>query len=455
MPKVSILVPVYNVERYLDQCMQSLICQSLEDMEIICVNDGSTDHSLAILRKYEEQDPRVHIIDKKNTGYGHSMNTGLAYAAGEYIGIVESDDYAGREMFQSLYQKGREYSADMVKADFYRLTDGKLQKENSLSGLPEKIEMQTEYRKRVIEATPSIWSGIYKRSFLEENQIQFHESPGASYQDAAFSALTTICAGQVILLQEAYLCYRCDNMESSVKDFSKVFTICDEFRFLEEQLYRRGFVSQDVKFLFTHLKYLRYRWNYFRLLDIDKKEFIHRMADEFTEHERKGELAGWYWTESEWKELQQILSCPEQYVRERRNQRQELYAPPVKNYDIYAAAVLENMFRAPEIILYGCGKIGQKLHCWLTKRGYCGKIIFASTVETPQSAGIEKLAEDYQDCLVAVAVTEEKQGPMIQLLKRMNFRNVVRMDAILLKKIEQGDDWNGCSDGIAVTVPGA
>ena len=92
-PLISIIIPVYNVEQYLDECMKSLINQTLKDIEIICINDGSTDNSLEILKGYAEKDDRIKIIDKENGGYGIAMNMGLKAATGEYIGILEPDDY--------------------------------------------------------------------------------------------------------------------------------------------------------------------------------------------------------------------------------------------------------------------------------------------------------------------------------------------------------------------------
>lgn len=92
-PKVSLLVPICNVERYLRECLDSAVAQTLKDIEIICINDGSTDSSPDIIREYMERDPRVKMIDKANSGYGDSMNRGLEMACGEYVGILESDDF--------------------------------------------------------------------------------------------------------------------------------------------------------------------------------------------------------------------------------------------------------------------------------------------------------------------------------------------------------------------------
>ena len=103
-PKVSILVPICNVERYLRECLNSLVNQTLREIEIICINDGSTDSSLSIIREYERRDERIVVIDKPNSGYGDSMNKGIELARGEYIGIVESDDFASLNMFETLYK---------------------------------------------------------------------------------------------------------------------------------------------------------------------------------------------------------------------------------------------------------------------------------------------------------------------------------------------------------------
>ena len=102
MPKVSVLVPIYNVEEYLDECLTSIAVQTLKDIEIICINDGSTDNSPRILQKYAKKYSNFIVINKKNSGYGDSMNRGLEKASGEYIGIVESDDFIEFNAFKEL-----------------------------------------------------------------------------------------------------------------------------------------------------------------------------------------------------------------------------------------------------------------------------------------------------------------------------------------------------------------
>src|SRR5574344_2160891 len=119
MPKVSVIIPIYNVEKYLRQCLDSVVNQTLKDIEIICINDGSTDSTLSIIKEYATNDNRIKIIDKKNSGYGDSMNQGLDMATGDYIGIVESDDFAELNMFDKLYNKAIENNLDLVRCQYF------------------------------------------------------------------------------------------------------------------------------------------------------------------------------------------------------------------------------------------------------------------------------------------------------------------------------------------------
>ena len=124
MPLLSVLVPVYNVARYLPDCLDSLVNQTLEDIEIICINDGSDDDSLEILYRYAEKDTRINVINKKNSGYGHTMNVGMKEARGEYIGILESDDFTDNAMFEQLYSAAIVCNADIIKTNYWEYRNG-------------------------------------------------------------------------------------------------------------------------------------------------------------------------------------------------------------------------------------------------------------------------------------------------------------------------------------------
>ena len=117
MVKVSVIVPVYNAERYLAQCLDSILAQTLKEIEAVCVDDGSTDGSGEILDQYSLRDQRVKVLHRKNSGYGSAMNAGLDAACGEYIGIVESDDCILPEMYRTLYEESAAGELDVVKSD--------------------------------------------------------------------------------------------------------------------------------------------------------------------------------------------------------------------------------------------------------------------------------------------------------------------------------------------------
>ena len=118
-PLVSLLIPICNVEEYLEQCLSSACDQTLRDIEIICINDGSTDRSPEIIRSFAARDERIRVIDKKNSGYGDSMNKGLETARGRYVAILESDDFFEPGALEALHATAERTGADVVKADFY------------------------------------------------------------------------------------------------------------------------------------------------------------------------------------------------------------------------------------------------------------------------------------------------------------------------------------------------
>ena len=113
-PQISVIIPVYNVEQYLSKCLESIINQTLQDIEIICINDGSTDNSLQILEEYAQKDSRMIVINQENQGVGVARNKGLEIARGDYIWFVDSDDYVERNGLDYVYEKSKENNADIV-----------------------------------------------------------------------------------------------------------------------------------------------------------------------------------------------------------------------------------------------------------------------------------------------------------------------------------------------------
>ena len=233
-PLVSVLIPVYNVEKYLAKCLSSVVRQTLKNIEIIVVNDGSTDSSLQIIKKFAQKDHRIIVVDKKNSGYGNSMNIGLSKATGEYIGIVESDDFVAPNMFESLYNLSyggadrnnekeiRNASrVDVIKGNYY-----------DYYGVPSKPSYAEPNRERemipdsktpftlkengqISWGHPSVWSAIYRREFLEENGIRFIEEKGGGWVDNPFFYETLAKAQSIMWTNVPYYYYFRGNPNSS------------------------------------------------------------------------------------------------------------------------------------------------------------------------------------------------------------------------------------------------
>lgn len=221
MIKVSIIIPIYNAEKYLVQCLESVLSQTLLEIEVICVNDGSSDSSKSIIEHYAKLDSRIRAIHKINEGYGKAVNSGIQEAQGQYIGIVEGDDYIHEEMYEKLFLQSEEYSIDVVKGNFYDCydqEDGTILKvindeRNNMPNL-ERVFQLREFP-QILWGHPSIWSGIYKKSFLENNNIVFQEEKGGGWVDNPFFFETLCKATSIKWLKEPLYFYRKTNMESS------------------------------------------------------------------------------------------------------------------------------------------------------------------------------------------------------------------------------------------------
>ncbi|MBR1396631.1 MAG: glycosyltransferase, partial [Selenomonadaceae bacterium] len=322
MCKVSVLVPIYNVERYLRQCLDSVVNQTLKDIEIICINDGSTDSSPDIIREYAEKDSRIRVIDKENTGYGHSMNCGLKLAQGEYIGIVESDDFAELNMFETLYNTAKEVDAEIVKSNWFKQIGNEaipVKRNHNSYGQIFSPRIQNP---NIFYGGIAIWSAIYKRIFLQKNNIYFNETPGASYQDVSFFFKTLACSENIVLTKDAFIHYRCDNPSSSVKSKEKVNCIFDEFKEIERFLQNRTDIKNTCEYIVEQFKYGCYLFNYNRIDDIFKFEFFERMANEFMQDNANGYIDKRYWSENNWNDIQTLLNNKKEFFYKKYEQTQ-------------------------------------------------------------------------------------------------------------------------------------
>lgn len=212
MVKVSVIIPVYNSERYLEECLDSVIHQTLKDIEIIVVNDGSTDSSLEICKRFEEKDTRVRLLSIPNSGSAAARNVGLAHVHGEYIGFVDSDDWVEREMFERLYEKARLTNADIVGCNFMRHFPSQEIKNHIKyrSGLYNREQIVKEIfpeligsKRLTVKAPTNMVTKIFKCELIRWNEIQFDERLLGG-QDVVFASTCILHSDSLYLMNEAY-----------------------------------------------------------------------------------------------------------------------------------------------------------------------------------------------------------------------------------------------------------
>ena len=285
MVLVSIVVPIYNVEKYLDECLSSIQKQTLTDLEVICVDDGSKDNSLEIVKKYMDSDSRFKCITKPNAGYGDSMNRGFDAANGEYIGIVESDDYVEPNMFEILYAYAKKYNCDVVKSDYYEFTTKNYQNQTYVQTPTDKkyyeVVLDRTLGPELFHFRMNTWTGIYRREFIKHHNIRHNETPGAAYQDNGFWFQTLSLANRIMFIDRAFYHYRQDNPNSSINSKGKVFCMCDEYAFIEDFLRKDKKLYDELVGVFLVKKFFNYMYTYKRIAEEHKLDFLNRFADDF------------------------------------------------------------------------------------------------------------------------------------------------------------------------------
>lgn len=302
-PAISVLVPIYNVERYLAECLDSLVAQTFTDFEAILINDGSTDSSREIIQRYLDADPRFRVIDKANSGYGASMNRGLDAARGTYVAILESDDFFEPNALELLHQTAERTDADAVKANFYLYWSVPEPRREAYDLVTPAMagrtfRPSTDSDKTVFYEKPSIWSGLYRRAFLQDHNVRFLETPGASYQDTSFSFKVWAQATRASFIDAHILNYRQDNESSSVNSPGKVYCVCDEYAEMGRLLDEQPMLGALLRGVLSRCKFDSYMWNAKRLSEGLRDEFLVRAHDELLADWDAGyfdtSLLGWY-----------------------------------------------------------------------------------------------------------------------------------------------------------------
>lgn len=421
MIKVSIIVPVYNVEQYLSVCLNSILAQTLDEIEVICVDDGSTDQSPIILEDYAEKDNRLRVIHKENRGYGHSVNVGIDAALGEYIGIVESDDCILSDMYETLYSAAKNNNLDLVKSDviFWWETlqyTCEYHKED-LDEYYGKV-LDSSSRKIFFRFFMNTWTGIYKKNFLNENNIRHNETLGAAYQDNGFWIQTLSFCRRAMWLKDAFYLYRQDNPFASIKNKSNVMTMVNEYDYVSKVL-KKKHKEQELEICYYY-RLFRHRGVFLRIADELKRGYCDTIIKDF---ERFKELLAENKILYEW--LEKVCADPDKFCGEFICAKQE---------------TLQKLEGAEYIIIYGAGQFGESAMRILACQGMQKKILCFAISEGKTAKNIGNLSVRYIDDLVqyrhySVVVMGVSDGSksyyqMKEQLDKLGFLNTIDLSQL-------------------------
>lgn len=311
--KVSVIIPVYNVQAYLKQCLDSVLAQSMTDIEVICVDDGSTDDSLSILREYEEKDSRVRILEQPNSGAGAARNLGLAHAKGEYLSFLDSDDFFEPDMLKTAYDCAKEYEAELVvfRSDQYHTEKDEF-KDMLWSLRMAELPPYAPFNRR--QMTDNIfkvfvgwaWDKLFLKSFVDKKQLKFQEQRTSNDLFFVFGAVAT--AKKIAVVDKVLAHQRRDAKDSLSKTREKSWNcFYVALKALREFLKNEGIYSEVEKDYINYALHFSL-WNYNTLAEPTKTTLKHKLCDEwFEDLGIKGKSESYFYNKSEYKQYLQIL----------------------------------------------------------------------------------------------------------------------------------------------------
>ncbi len=280
-PSVSIIVPVYNTSSYLKRCLDSLLKQTLKEIEIICVNDGSTDDSLSILMEYSRKDPRIFIVSQVNLGRGATYNAGLNVAQGKYIAFLDSDDFVKDTMYDEMVKIiNLVPSLDFIKSNSYIAFYGDHQ-EIVQTIPPEKCNnLITDMTQipELVSGHVSHWCGLYNREFLKKNNIHFNDKQ-KYVPDISFMYRVWLCAKKAIIISKPYVFYQKDRNGSAVQSKSHIsFAFLEEYQNITQLMEKQKNISKKIWRIKAQVefKHLCFEWGY--RCDKQRWRFLKKMS---------------------------------------------------------------------------------------------------------------------------------------------------------------------------------
>lgn len=259
--KVSVIVPAYNVEKYIGKCLESLINQTLKDIEIIVINDGSTDSTGDIIENYAKKDSRIKYINQKNTGLAGARNRGLLEAKGSYINHLDGDDFVEKDYYKNVIEYAEENGYDIVVSDFYKDFGSKIQYKEDLNLSENKAILGKNYVEEILQGNgyPNVWDKVVKRELYIKNKIKFIEGIFLG-EDILTTLRIAYFAKKVGKLNKAYVHYVQHESQGTSKGklgnkINDLYLVCKN---LKEFFEKENYTSKNFNWYFINEFYLKF-----------------------------------------------------------------------------------------------------------------------------------------------------------------------------------------------------
>lgn len=417
MPKVSVIMPSLNVCKYIKESVESVIDQTLRDIEIIAIDAGSTDGTLEILREYAAKDSRIRLISSDRKSYGYQVNMGISLAKGNYIGIVETDDYVEPDMYETLYQSAISDDYDYVKgtALAFREISKDIVITSAIKCLNTAKEAlnPSEYPE-LFSTDRFLWLGLYRADFVKN--IKLNETPGAAYQDIGFIYRVLNNASKALYLDKVVYHYRQDNMNASGYNHKAFKYLTDEYNvLLKLEMTQKWQAAVYKKMLeqclgrFSNMAISGRYWD-------EYAPEIEILREWLLDAENRGIITKETLGDYNWNLLQTWKSGSEHLYRH--------YAEPY----CQKGAKVKKYFQSigdSSIVIFGAGKYGRFFHM-LSENRYPGKVV-AYCDNKPELAetmlqGVkivapEKAVELYPQAVFVISVYRDVETVYEQLSK--------------------------------------
>ena len=372
-PKITIIIPSLNVAPYIRKCMDSVLAQTLKEIEVIAIDAFSTDGTREIIEEYIQVDGRVSLIDDTEHSTGFAKNLGIEKASAPYVAFVEPDDYIAEDMMEVLYKYAIDTGADIIKANYSTFVES----ENEDYVFPKSVSRYRSDYNRIVyprEYTECFswimfeWLGIYRKDFLNQYGIRHNETKGASFQDTGFWFLTLAYARSVMLLQNHFYYYRKDNPYASVRRNDKVWDICNEYEYIEKSLNADHSLFSRLEPAFYHGFFHDNLQVFYRTETNDRMELLEKVRARMCKAIQNRKLNRELFSSDELRDLDDLLISTSFFINKINNKEKEIKG----NQQLF----LDYLRNKKELIIFGAGSYGSNLSYFL-KENSIGIVAYA------------------------------------------------------------------------------